>query len=219
MFLLLLLLALALISCKSENNIQAVARQVSEEIMEQYEPLEGVITLVADAKTGDIIASADLGGTGDNRAETYTYEPGSVFRIFSISSAMFLPDGTIDDYVSMREVIARRYTRIQNDNLNPPDLILVDGGKGQLNAATKILRILGMDSIPVAGLAEKNEEIFIPGRKDAIVLPRTSDALKILQNVRDEAHRFANRFNKQLLKKDITDVKIAAEADPEYGIR
>lgn len=92
-----LLLLLSLISCKAENEIQTVAKQVSEEIMEQYEPLEGVMTLVADAKTGDIIASVDLGGTGDNRAETYTYEPGSVFRIFSISSAMFLPDGITAD--------------------------------------------------------------------------------------------------------------------------
>lgn len=88
-----LLIVLSLISCKAENKIQTVAQQVSEEIMEQYEPLEGVMTLVADAKTGDVIASVDLGGTGDNRAETYTYEPGSVFNIFSISSAIFLPDG------------------------------------------------------------------------------------------------------------------------------
>ena len=95
-----LLIALSLISCNTkpqEQAIQTVAKQVSEEIMEQYEPLEGVITLVADTKTGDIIASVDLGGTGDNRAETYTYEPGSVFRIFSISSAMFLPDGITAD--------------------------------------------------------------------------------------------------------------------------
>lgn len=95
-----LLLALALVSCKTkpqERYIQAVAQQVSEEIMERYEPLEGVMTLVADAKSGDIIASVDLGGTGDNRAETYTYEPGSVFKVFSISSAMFLPGGITAD--------------------------------------------------------------------------------------------------------------------------
>ncbi len=96
-FILLLFLLLSLISCKAENKIQTVAKQVSEEIMEQYEPLEGVMTLVADAKTGDIIASVDLGGTGDNRPETYTYEPGSVFKIFSISSAMFLPNGITSD--------------------------------------------------------------------------------------------------------------------------
>ena len=95
-YLSLLLITLALISCKTkpqEQAIQAVAKQVSEEIMEQYEPLEGVMTLVADAKTGDVIANVDLGGTGDNRPETYTYEPGSLFKIFSISSAIFLPDG------------------------------------------------------------------------------------------------------------------------------
>ena len=95
--LLFLLLALAFCSCKAEDKIQTAIQQVSEEIMEQYEPLEGVMTLVADAKTGDIIASVDLGGTGDNRPETYTYEPGSVFKIFSISSAMFLPNGITSD--------------------------------------------------------------------------------------------------------------------------
>jgi len=65
--------------------------------MEQYEPLEGVMTLVADAKTGEILACVDMGGTGKNRPETYIYEPGSVFKIFSISSAMFLPNGITSD--------------------------------------------------------------------------------------------------------------------------
>lgn len=96
-FILLLFLLLSLISCKAEDKIQTAIQQVSEEIMEQYEPLAGVMTLVADAKTGDIIASVDIGGTGDNRPETYTYEPGSVFKIFSISSAMFLPNGITAD--------------------------------------------------------------------------------------------------------------------------
>ena len=101
---LLLALALSLLSCKTkpqEQAIQAVAQQVSEEIMEQYKPLEGVMTLVADAKTGEVIASVDLGGTGDNRSETYTYEPGSAFKIFSISSAIFLPAGiTVDSKIT-----------------------------------------------------------------------------------------------------------------------
>ena len=95
--LLFVFLLLSLISCKAENKIQTVAKQVSEEIMEQYEPLEGVMTLVADAKTGDIIASVDMGGSGNNRPETYSYEPGSIFKIFSISSIMFLPDGITAD--------------------------------------------------------------------------------------------------------------------------
>ena len=99
-YLSLFLIALALVSCKTkpqEQVIQTIAQHVSEEIMEQYEPLAGVMTLVVDAKTGDIIASVDLGGTGENRPETYTYEPGSVFKIFSISSIMFLPDGITAD--------------------------------------------------------------------------------------------------------------------------
>ncbi|MCQ2604050.1 MAG: excinuclease ABC subunit UvrC [Spirochaetia bacterium] len=124
----------------------------------------------------------------------------SQYRSFHIKS---LPDGSIDDYQSMREVIARRYTKVSNEELKEPDLILVDGGKGQLNAALHILKILEMEHIAIAGLAEKNEEIFLPGKKEPVVLPRTSQALKILQNVRDESHRFANRFNQQLLKKDL----------------
>lgn len=94
------LIVLAFFSCKTkpqEQAIQTAIQQVSEEIMEQYEPLAGVMTLVADAKTGDIIASVDIGGTGDNRPETYTYEPGSVFKIFSISSTLFLPEGITAD--------------------------------------------------------------------------------------------------------------------------
>lgn len=123
----------------------------------------------------------------------------SQYRTFHIKS---LNEGDIDDYRSMKEVIARRYSRVQNDELPEPDLILVDGGKGQLNAAMGILKALDMDHIPVAGLAERNEEIFLPGRKDPVILPETSEALKILQNVRDESHRFANRFRTQLKEKD-----------------
>ena len=91
-YLSLLLLTLAICSCKAENKIETVAKQVSEEIMEQYEPLEGVMTLVADAKTGDILACVDLGGTGNNRPETYIYEPGCLFDIFRESAIMFLPE-------------------------------------------------------------------------------------------------------------------------------
>ena len=134
----------------------------------------------------------------------------SQYRTFHIKT---LENGEIDDYQSMREVIARRYARVQNDQLPEPDLILVDGGKGQLNVAVHILKALDMSHIPVAGLAEKNEEIYLPGEKDPIVLPRTSEALKILQNVRDESHRFANKFRTTLQTKDIRE---AAEAVPKY---
>ena len=132
------------------------------------------------------------------------------YRMFHIKT---LENGEIDDYQSIREVIARRYARVQNDQLPEPDLILVDGGKGQLNVAVNILKALDMSHIPVAALAGENEEIFLPGAKDPIVLPRTSEALKVLQNVRDESHRFANRFRTTLQTKDIRE---AAEAVPKY---
>jgi excinuclease ABC subunit C len=112
-------------------------------------------------------------------------------------------DGKIDDFAAMREVVARRYTRIVNEKLELPDLILVDGGKGQVSAAKSILQALGLDNIPLAGLAKREEEIFLPDQDDACRLPETSPALKVLQRVRDESHRFATNFNKRLRQKDV----------------
>ena len=111
-------------------------------------------------------------------------------------------EGAIDDYGAVREAVTRRYTRVLNDNLERPDLILIDGGKGQLNAAHSILTALGLDNIPVIGLAKKNEEIFTVGSSNPLVLPDTSEALKLLQHVRDETHRFATGFNQKLRERD-----------------
>ncbi|MAG14125.1 MAG: excinuclease ABC subunit C [Spirochaetales bacterium] len=112
-------------------------------------------------------------------------------------------DGAIDDYGSMREIVARRYTRILNEQLEQPDLILVDGGKGQVSAAKSVLDALGLAHITLAGLAKRQEEIFLPGRDKPYELPDTSSALKVLQRVRDESHRFATSFNKRLRQKDV----------------
>ena len=111
--------------------------------------------------------------------------------------------GNIDDYESIREVVARRYTRLINENLPLPDLIVIDGGKGQVKAAHDILTALGLNNLPVIGLAKKNEEIFLPDFSAPVVLPETSEALKLVQAVRDETHRFATSFNKNLREKDI----------------
>jgi excinuclease ABC subunit C len=86
-----------------------------------------------------------------------------------------------------------------------PDLILIDGGKGQLNAAMEELRLLGLNQMTVIGLAKEFEEIYLPGRPDPIRLPESSGALKLLQRVRDESHRFANTYNAQLRLKKITE--------------
>jgi len=108
---------------------------------------------------------------------------------------------TPDDFAMMREVIRRRYTRLLREGLALPDLIVVDGGKGQLSSALQVLKELGLAKQPVIGLAKRLEEIFLPGFAQAQMLPRTSSSLKLLQQIRDEAHRFAVTFHRQQRKK------------------
>lgn len=111
---------------------------------------------------------------------------------------------TPDDVAMMKEVIKRRYTMLLERNFSLPDLILVDGGKGQLNAAHSILKDLGIDGIPIIGLAKKFEEIYVPDKKDPITLPMNSPLLELFQQIRDEAHRFAVRLHKKKRIKRIT---------------
>ena len=101
-----------------------------------------------------------------------------------------------NDVASLQEVIRRRYKRILEEKKDFPDLILVDGGKGQLNAARGALEELGVSNLPLVSLAKKEEIIFAPDRKKGIRLERTSPALKLFQNIRDEAHRFAISFHR-----------------------
>ncbi|MDE1976979.1 MAG: UvrB/UvrC motif-containing protein, partial [Elusimicrobia bacterium] len=106
----------------------------------------------------------------------------------------------INDFKSMAEAVFRRYRRRAREDL--PDLILIDGGKGQLGAATESLDKLGLD-IPVASLAKRLEEIFVPGRSRSILLERRRPALRMFQHLRDEAHRFAITYNRYLRGKGI----------------
>lgn len=124
------------------------------------------------------------------------------YRIFKLNNT----DGIIDDYRSMREAVARRYTRLINEQSEMPELILIDGGRGQVNVAWKILQALELD-IPIIGLAEKNEEIYFPNNSSPLQLPRRSYALRLLQRVRDEVHRFCNsRIDKMNIKTKTTSV-------------
>ncbi len=113
------------------------------------------------------------------------------YRIFGIKSI-----STPNDYEMMREAVARRYQRLKNENKEFPDLILIDGGKGQLNAAKSMLDALEL-SIPICSLAKKEEEIFLPDKSEPIRLEKNNDALRLLQSVRDEAHRFCNSFHRK----------------------
>ncbi len=108
----------------------------------------------------------------------------------------------IDDYAMMAEVVERRYQRLLKERKILPDLILVDGGKGQLSTASKVLKRLRVE-LPVAALAKEYEHLFIPGRSLPIILAKNSSALYLLKQIRDEAHRFALAYHRKLRKKKI----------------
>ena len=116
----------------------------------------------------------------------------SAYRKFKVKTV----EG-IDDFASMREIVYRRYKRVKEEGIGLPDLILIDGGKGQLSMAVSALRELGLDYLPIVGLAKKLEEVFVPGQADAQSIHKQSPGLILLRRIRDEAHRFAIAFQKQ----------------------
>jgi excinuclease ABC subunit C len=111
--------------------------------------------------------------------------------------------GRIDDYDALREVASRRYSRMLAERQESPDLVLVDGGKGQVAAVAGILAALGLDHLPLVGLAKEDETIYPRGAAEPIVLDKGSASLRVLIAVRDEAHRFANRLRRRLGEKKI----------------
>ncbi|MEY2472234.1 MAG: excinuclease subunit [Actinomycetota bacterium] len=134
----------------------------------------------------------------------------SEYRRFKVKQV-----GQNDDYAAMEEVLTRRFNALLAERRKPlekgqkfaypPQLLLVDGGKGQLGVAVRVLEDLGLDDeIPVASLAKQFEEVFVPGQSDPIRIPRQSEALYLLQRVRDEAHRFAISYHRQLRNKRMT---------------
>lgn len=123
----------------------------------------------------------------------------SGYRRFQVRSA----DGSApDDFAALREVVERRYARLQAEGKPLPDLVLVDGGAGQVSAAAEALAGLGLDGVlPLCGLAKREEEIHRPGGLEPLRLPRNSPALRLLQRLRDEAHRFAVTYHRKRRKK------------------
>jgi excinuclease ABC subunit C len=117
-----------------------------------------------------------------------------------------------DDFSSMQEVIERRYKKLLEEKDQLPDLIMVDGGKGQLSSAVSILKRLGLKEFNIIGLAKRLEEVFFPGHSEPESIPKTSSGLKLLQQVRDEAHRFAitfhrNRRSKRTITSGLNGIK------------
>ena len=111
----------------------------------------------------------------------------------------------IDDFASIREVVVRRYRKLKDEKSSYPDLILIDGGKGQLNMAISALRDLGLDYLLVIGLAKRLEEVFVPGNSDPQSIPKNSPGLILLRKIRDEAHRFALTYQKQKRNKKVRE--------------
>ena len=141
-----------------------------------------------------------------------------------------------NDFASMLEVVKRRYSRIIGENcslfekepgmntyawllelrqrgqapITVPDLVVVDGGKGQLSIAVHALQEIGLGEMPVIGLAKRDEEVWFPDREEPLVLPRDSGALRLLQRLRDEAHRFAHNYNELLMRKRVRESRLDA---------
>jgi excinuclease ABC subunit C len=185
-----------------------VDRDVQPEVF-PIDPKKGLVGLrkvLGLAKTPRTIEGMDiahLSGT-DTVASLVSFLDGLPFkagyRRFKVKSV----EG-VDDFASMREVVTRRFRRLSDADETFPDVLLIDGGKGQLNAALEAFKALGVDPPCVISLAKQEEEIFRPGEAESIKLSRHSAALRLLQYVRDEAHRFAQHYHHMLRRKRLTD--------------
>lgn len=153
---------------------------------------------------------SNLQGT-DSVASMVVFEEGkpkkSLYRKFIIKD---VPGP--DDFLSMQEVIRRRYVKVAQGEDKLPDLIMVDGGKGQLSSAIEVLKELRLSNYNIIGLAKRLEEVFLPGHSEAESISKTSSGLKLLQRIRDEAHRFAitfhrNRRSKRTFQTELTEIK------------
>ncbi|MGE4300965.1 MAG: helix-hairpin-helix domain-containing protein [Victivallaceae bacterium] len=139
------------------------------------------------------LAVASLVTFSDGRPDRARYRR---FRIKTVDQS--------DDFAMMREAITRHYSRKLDNGEPPPELLMVDGGKGQLSSAVEALVELKFPAFPVIGLAKRNEEIFLPGRADPVVLDRHDPGLRLLQSVRDESHRFAITYHRELRQKRLS---------------
>jgi excinuclease ABC subunit C len=168
-------------------------RQQSQEILRalrdllelEVEPRRIECFDISNIQGSDVVAS--MVSFTDGRPNKSGYRK---FRVRGVS-------GAPDDLASMREVVGRRYKRLLEEAKELPELVLVDGGKGQLGAAIDALEELGLGDQPVASLAKREELIFVRGREEPIALSRSSPVLQLVQRVRDEAHRFAIGFHRQ----------------------
>jgi excinuclease ABC subunit C len=165
--------------------------------------LKQVLGLESIPRTIEGVDIAHLGGT-DTVASLVSFLDGLPFkpgyRRFRIKSV-----AGVDDFASMREVVSRRFRRLEEEGQVFPDILLIDGGKGQLSAALDAFRVMGIEPPTVISLAKEEEEIYRPGAGEPIKLSRNAAALRLLQYVRDEAHRFAQHYHHTLRRRKLTE--------------
>lgn len=125
----------------------------------------------------------------------------SEYRKFKVK----MTEGKPDDFLSMKEVLTRRLSHLGEEKWAKPDLMIIDGGKGQLSSVMEIIEGLGISGIDVVSLAKKHEEVFLPKQSEPVILPRNSSALFLFQRIRDEAHRFAITYHRKLRSKSMIE--------------
>jgi excinuclease ABC subunit C len=174
--------------------------------------LQKVLHLKAAPMSISCFDISNLGAT-DKAASLVFFEKGkpkkSEYRHFKVQSV----EGQ-DDFAAMREVFTRYVDRRTEEEKPLPDLMMVDGGKGQLSIAYEVLKDHGLDKQPVIGLAKRLEEVFVPGKSEPLTIPKSSPALNLLKRVRDEAHRFAITYHRKLRSKRT----VGSELDKIAGI-
>jgi excinuclease ABC subunit C len=163
--------------------------------------LKQVLKLDAIPRTITGVDIAHLGGT-ETVGSLVTFVDGLPFKPGYRRYRIKTVEG-VDDFASIREVVSRRIDGLLEREEPFPDIFLIDGGKGQLGAALDAFKAKGIEPPTLISLAKREEEIFVPGRSDPIVLRRRSFALRLLQYVRDEAHRFAQHYHHMLRKKRV----------------
>ncbi|MCH8034616.1 MAG: excinuclease ABC subunit C [Bacteroidetes bacterium] len=213
--------------CKQNAILQLKEIQIQKMKREGYAPfavaaLQRDLRLKTPPKKIECFDISNLQGT-DSVASMVVFVDGrpkkSLYRKFIIRDV----EGP-DDFASMKEVIRRRYTRVLKNDEPLPDLIMVDGGKGQLSSAVEVLNDLSLKQIRIIGLAKRLEEVFFPRKSEAESIPKTSSGLKLLQQIRDEAHRFAITFhrkrrNKRTFTSELTGIKGIGPATAQMLIK
>jgi excinuclease ABC subunit C len=209
----------SLMAMAQKNVAQSLDKQLLSQTQEDQKALATLVKLQEELKLNkpprriECFDISNIQGT-DNVSSLVVFENAQPkradYRHFKIKSV----EGQADDFASMEETVHRRYRRVLDEDRAMPDLIIIDGGKGQLNAALSALSALGIEDQAIIGLAKKQEEVFLPNKREPILLPRRSESLFLLQRVRDEAHRFAVTFHRKLRAKR----SILSELDKLSGV-